>query len=146
MASIREVQEQIAKQEAALEVKLYRPDGELYMALDGTPSTISVVGAESKRMRRFEEAQRERIRKGVALLDDSPEREREERIERCVAAAVGWHGWDDGQAEIEFSPQALRALLSTTDADGEWIGGHLVNQLERRITAHGLFSKASSDA
>jgi hypothetical protein len=137
MASIKQVTEAVERQEHPVAVPIYGLDAEPYYALDGTPATISVVGSESKRMRKFEDVQRERIRQGVFQMDN-PLEEYRRRVERVVEAVAAWHGWDDGEKELECTSANVRAFFSTEEAE------HILRQVERGISGHGVFSKASS--
>lgn len=134
MASIKDVDDVRAGHDESKPVTILRLDGEPYKALDGTDSTISVVGSESRRMRKWEEAERERMKVGGFNRTDDAER----RVARVVAAVTAWHGWDADGADLPCTPDNVRALLSSEGAV------HILRQLETGIAGHSLFSSASS--
>lgn len=142
MASIEQVKEQVERQETSITRTIFGLDGEPYLGLDGSPSTISVVGAESRRMKEWEKAEREKI-KSLGFIPTGESAERKRRIDRAAHAVTGWSGWDRDGQELPCTPENVRALLSAV-VDGRWIGEQILRQLEAAIDGHGLFSKASS--
>lgn len=132
MASIKQVQASVAKHDTPISIEIENAQGEKYLALDGTPATISVVGSQSERARRWEDAERERIRKGVSRDVDT------RRLDSVTAVVTTWHGWDDGKKDLPCTPENVRALLGAPEAR------HILRQVENGIDNHALFSEASS--
>jgi hypothetical protein len=132
MASIKQVQASVAKHDTPVAIEILDAQGEKYLALDGTPATISVVGSQSERARRWEDAERERLWKGAVRDHDA------RNLDSVCTAVVDWHGWDDGKKDLPCTPENVRALLGAPEAR------HILRQVENGINNHALFSAASS--
>jgi hypothetical protein len=101
-------------------------DGEqpALLAADGTPATLTLLGADSETARKFEyRLQAEATNRAHAVIWNSgkrrsvavtPEEKAEEaarRIDKMVALTVGWHGFEDDEDQpIPFSEEAVRCL------------------------------------
>lgn len=137
MASIKSVEKIVAQSEEGVEIPIYQPSGEPYLAMDGkTPCTITVLGPEAQRVLDAEKANRAKLR-SVALDDDDA---LEMEITRAAAAVVAWDGWTEGEGDDErpapCTPENVRALLRAA---------HIRRQVVNGIARHGvLFTKRSA--
>jgi len=111
---------------------IYQRNGDPYTALDGTDSTMTVLGSESKAYRK---AKRAALRR---LLNRSSGRNRIEveeveanRIAQAAAAVPEWHGWDDGKTDLPCTPENVSDVL-------QW--EHILEQVEAAIKGHSDFS------
>jgi hypothetical protein len=128
---ISSVKEAVAKDEDGAVLPIDGKDGEPYLAHDGSPATMTIVGLESKRMRDITDKQQRRaLRRQVAKI--TPEMLREERIEKAAAAVIAWHGWegDDG-TELACTPENVAALLGAAE--------HIMEQVEAGVRRHASF-------
>ena len=86
-------------------VVIYDPDGEPYLASDGTEATMTIVGAESKRYRSKKLDQQraliKKMRAGAGASSMTPEGN-EQQVHRLAASAIiAWHGWEDDQGAAQ---------------------------------------------
>jgi hypothetical protein len=142
VANITQVKEAVEKQDAPVVRTIFALDGEPYLGLDGKPSTISVVGAESRKLKEWQRSEREKLRT-LGFVPSGESAERSQRIDRAVAAVVDWSGWDKDGQELPCTSENVRALFAAV-SDGRWIGETILRQVEAAIDGHGLFLKASS--
>jgi hypothetical protein len=100
-------------------------DGELppLMAADGSPATLTLLGADSDTARRLDfrrgAAAQNRLvagmyaktkQRGVVTADDLAEQAAHD-LDRLVALTVTWHGFEgDDDQPLPFSPEAVREL------------------------------------
>ena len=136
MANIQEVEAQVAQSEEGVPIPIEKPDQTPYLAPDGTPCTITVLGPESKRVLAAEKANRAKAR-SVSLDDDDAQ---QMEIDRAAAAVIAWHGWTETRGGEEVptpcTPEHVKALLRVK---------HIRNQVIIGIARHGaLFTKRSA--
>ena len=137
MASIKDIEKVVESQEEVVDITIRDPSGEPYRAKDGSPATIGVVGSESKTYKAAAALEARRMRNAaLSGLDD--EARARSRVNRAVAAVKRWHGWDDGKKELDCTPENVRALLSAPAAE------HILDQVERGVHGHALFSGSGS--
>jgi hypothetical protein len=133
---IKLLQAQVAQDDTPVTIPIYQKDGDPYLAADGTPATIDVVGNESKKYRLARLAvQKQMLRSRRTRVE--PEDLQRNRIALAAAAVTGWHGWEaDGKA-LEASPENVRALLSVE---------HILDQVEAGVSLHADFFKQNSSS
>ncbi len=136
--NVRDLPDIMAQDEQGAVIPIYQKDGDPYLALDGTPSTFTVVGTESKQYMTAKRAHQKRLFKLMNRLrgqDLDPEVSRLEDIKLLSAAVTGWHGWDDGEKDSEPTPENVREVLAVP---------HIFDQVQAGVGAHADFSKANS--
>jgi hypothetical protein len=112
---------------------IFRPDGEPYLAADGTEATMTVVGSESKRYRDAKLAQQRRLMKRArtGARDLTPEELEENVLKQAAAAVIGWHGWEDDKGECH--PCEEKYLVQVLAYD------HIFDQVQSMIQGHAAF-------
>lgn len=139
MADITQVEQNVAQQDTPVEVTVYQPNGEPYLAPGSTPEapkhcTITVVGSESKRYRQAEHAiQRRNLRSRKPTID--PADLRRNRIDQAAAAVTAWFGWEKNGAEWPCEFENVQELLKHD---------HILRQVEAAIAGHADFFKSNS--
>lgn len=125
------LKEQVATNEEGLEFPALGPDGEPYLAKDGSEVTWTVVGKQSKARRDAEDVEARRmIKAGKAQTEPADLRAR--RLNLAVACVAGFAGWeDDADAPLPFSKHNVRAILAADEDQLE--------QVERMIDQHSAF-------
>jgi hypothetical protein len=102
-------------------------DGELppLLAADGTPATLTLLGADSETARRLDyrrqAAAQNRVvtsmfggksKRGAVTADDIAE-QYDHDLNRLVTLTVGWHGFEDDEGEpLPFSAEAVKELYA----------------------------------
>lgn len=124
------LQQEVAKDEEVIDVTIFGKNGEPYTAKDGSPSTIGVVGAESKRFRQAENAiSRKNLRNHRPTTPDDL---RAQRLKQHAACVVRWHGWEDeNDAELPCTPENVEAVLGAAD--------HVLDQVVAGVQGHASF-------
>lgn len=129
MADIKDVEQQIANDETIVDIPIYQKDGEPYLAPDGSPSTIGVIGSESKRYRRqSDELARRAFRANRGK--PKPDEIRKLRIETAACAVERWHGWEKDGKPWACEPAHVQYLLAAP---------HILDQVEAGISEHASF-------
>lgn len=124
----------LAEDEREATVTIYQKNGDPYTALDGTDSTISFVGAESKRVReQLAKIQKRLLNKGRRKM--TPEQIRRNRIDTAAVTVTTWHGWETDGQEAQCTFENVRNLLRPE---------HILVQLELAVSEHGDFFDAPS--
>jgi hypothetical protein len=133
--NLEQIEVEVAKDEEGAVVPIMRKNGEPYKSdIDGSESTITVVGSESKRYRNADDAaQRRRLRSRKSRLD--PADFRREREEIAVACIIDWHGWESDGKALPCTPENVRKLLRYD---------HILAQVEGGIATHADFFANSS--
>jgi len=124
----------VEQDDTPVTIPIYQKDGDPYLAADGTPATIDVVGSEAKRY----EAARTQITKNMLRSRRTrvePEDLQRNRITMAAAAVTGWHGWENGSEPLPCNEENVRMLLGIE---------HILDQVEAGIAAHADFFKQSS--
>lgn len=113
---------------------IYQRNGEPYTALDGSDSTMTILGSESKAYRK---AKRATMRRMLNLKRNRVEVEEVEanRIAQAAAAVTEWHGWDDGKVDLPCKREHVEETL---------VWEHILEQVEAAIKGHSDFSSGSS--
>lgn len=133
---IKKLAEIVANADEPVTITIYQPNGDPYLALDGSESTIDVVGSESKK---YKAAKRQITNR---LMNKRRAKVSAEDVEKnaiflAAAAVTNWHGWDDGKSEIPPTPENVRDLLEVE---------HIRDQVEDGIRGHAdFFSNASEN-
>ena len=135
MADLQLVTKQIEQDEQGTVIVVEQRGGEMYRAADGTPSTITVLGSESKTYR----ARRDAFYRELA----KQEGEHDPQYSRlCIAACAvsAWHGWEANGVDLPCTEANVRALLTVE---------HILAQVEQAAAkGSGFFgggSPSSSD-
>lgn len=128
------LQAELAKDEEGVVVPIYDKGGEPYTAADGTPTTITVLGSDSRPYRAAVEANQKRLLKQrrPSMVPGDLTRN---RIEAAAAAIVAWHGFESDGAEWPCTSDHVKELLQTP---------HILEQVEAGIASHADFFKNSS--
>lgn len=130
---IAQIAAEVAQDEEVITVTMMQKSGEPYLAADGSDATISVVGADSKRVKAADDAvQRRLLRRRQRRLE--PQDLRDNRIAIASAAIMGWHGWESGGGEWPCVPENAKVLLT---AD------HILVQVEEAVNQPRNFSPKS---
>jgi hypothetical protein len=125
----------LAADEQPATVTIYQPDGEPYLAGDGSPATMDVLGAESKKVRAAQDKNLRRYVRSRGRGQHEADIARQGRVERATAAVVAWHGWEiDGQP-APCTPEHLETVFRAQ---------HILEQVEEAITEHARFFTKSS--
>lgn len=129
---IGKIKELVELDEEGAVVPITGKDDEPYLAADGTPCTITVLGSESKRVKAAQMAiQRRRVKPGRRGFSFTPEEAELARIEQAAAAVIDWHGWEDGNGKpVPCIPENIKELLSIQ---------HILVQVELGIGNHSFF-------
>lgn len=131
---IKKVSEQSANEENGAVIPIVdKTTDEPYRAEDGSESTITVVGSESKRYRRAQDQLTRRTikRRGAP----SPDELRDDRIELAAAAVTAWHGWESKEGDVatpvQCTPENVKQLLGASQ--------DILQQVETGIREHARF-------
>ena len=138
MADLQQARAVVEAQENAVEVPIFKPDGEPYLAEDGkSQCTISVLGSESKRYREAENRILHRMLKSQRRKRSADDI-RNDQIEKAAAVTTRLFGWTDGDRALDASnPEDVRSLLSFD---------HILSQVEAGIVGHADFFRSSSSS
>lgn len=121
-------------------VPIMDESGEPMLAADASPVTVTVVGAESKRIRKVEDRQTRRVFRVNAPDADVADLYRHNRVELATAAVIDWHGFeDDNDQPVPCTPENVTAVLSSS--------GHVLKQVEAGVRRpRVLFPPASASS
>lgn len=135
MANLQQIKEQVEAQEQPVEIPIFQPNDEPYLAPDGGTCTISVLGSESKKYRQAEDVTlRKLIRNQRRKM--TPEDVREGQVYKAAAVVTAFHGWEASTGvPLEFNRENVTGLLSVA---------HILAQVEAGISAHADFSRSAS--
>jgi len=137
MADITKIKDEIAQDEVGTPIPINQKNEEPYLAPDGSPCTIDVLGSDAKKVKAATDvADRRLLRMKRTKMEPADMRAR--RIAIASAAVTGWSGWTYGADNTPFpcTPDNVKALLQ---AD------HILRQVEAGIAEHSdFFSPASS--
>lgn len=130
--NIGEVKALVDKDNEGAVVTIYQKSGEPYVGLDGNPSTITVVGSESKRYRDAKHAQYRRMQKRVrsGRSEATPEELERDNVDLTAAAVIAFSGWEDDGKPLAFTPENVKLLLSFE---------HILEQVQAGIHRHASF-------
>ena len=120
-------------------VTIYQRDGEPYLASDGTESTVTVVGSESKQYRAAKLAQQRRLMKRArtGARELTPEELERDVLKLAASAVTAWHGWEKGGKELPCEEKNVLQIL-------EYV--HIFEQVQAGIAGHSaFFAKGSGD-
>ena len=138
MASITDISKVVAQDDEGAIIPIYQKNGDPYEALDGTQSTFTVVGSESKQYRAAKRAHLMRLQKRARRSGGSsisPEQMEKDARDLVAAAVIGFHGWDDGKEELKFTPETVSGLLEFE---------HIFEQVNVGVQGHSDFFLANS--
>lgn len=137
---LSEVKAEVAKDEEGVAIPIKQKNGEPYLAADGkTPVTITVLGSESKAVRRAEARQTRRAVRGQHQ-DIDEDTILANRAERCAAAVVAWHGFEDDHGKaIPCTPDNVKTFLTAAP--------HILDQVQRAVDGGvRFFTNASANS
>ena len=133
---IRELHAAVAQDDEVIDVPITKRDGTPYLAADGSPSTIGVVGIEAVRYR---EARHQYSKELIAAAQERPEGEKpdesfhavtERRIRFAAGAVMRWHGWESEGEDWPCTPENIQALLQVE---------HILLQVESAVAKRARF-------
>lgn len=135
VANLKDIRKAVEQQDELVDIPIYQPNGEPYLARDGSQSTIGVYGAESKYFKAAQAAQSKKIQQSRKRSFTFAEQEQAKR-ELAAAVTGRWHGWEDGKVDLPCTPENA-AVLYEVD--------HILAQVEVGIYRHSdFFSSASA--
>lgn len=135
VADLSAIQEAVKQEDEAVDVVIYdRAEQPYTSTVDGSESTIGVVGTESAR---YQKALAKRLRASVrAGKRNRSDREiMEARVELAASAVVRWSGWEMHGTPWPCTPENVRELLGTP---------HILAQVEEAIEGHQRFFRSAS--
>lgn len=131
---ISKIDATIAQDEEGVVVPIFAKNGEPDLASDGSQTTITVLGAESKQYRRAQDAQtRKMLRARRNKLE--PDDLRANRIELAAAAVTDWHGIENDGQPFPCTPENVKAVLRAQ---------YVLEQIEAGIAGHADFFGSNS--
>lgn len=134
MADLSSIDQIVSAAEQSVTGVIYQPNGDPYLAPDGTECTISVQGKESKAYRRARDMiLRRGLRSRKANIE--PHEVRQNRVDQAAAVFTGWHGWTEGERILECAPEYVKRWLAHD---------HLLEQAEALIEGHASFFSKNS--
>lgn len=121
----------VAKDEDHLTVPVLDPNGDAYLAADGSEVTFTVTGTQSRARRKAEDTESRRLmRAGRTQME--PEDLRQRRLNLALACVTGYAGWeDDTGAALPFTPNNAREILQADE--------RILTQVETAIERHSSF-------
>lgn len=130
---INSIEAEIAQDENIVDIPIYQKNGEQYTAKDGTPSTIGIVGSDSKSVK----AARNTVQRRMLRLGRKAEPADLLKNRLIIAKAAGrrWTGWELGDTPAPYSEDNLAKLLTAE---------HILAQVEAGIDGHADFFSAAS--
>ena len=133
---LKKLDELVAADEEGAVVIIYQRNGDPYLAADGSESTMTVLGSESKKYKAAKRNTTKRMlnRRRTMLEPEDIERN---RINQAVAGVVDWHGWDDGKKDLACTPEDVAKVLKHD---------HILEQVEAAIMGHADFFTQNSAA
>lgn len=136
---LSEVKAQVAQDEEGVPIPIKKKNGDPYLAADNkTPVTMTVLGSESKAVRKAEARQTRRVWRGQQQ-DIDEDTLLANRAERCAAAVVGWQGIeDDHDKPIPCTPENVKTLLMAAP--------HILDQVQRAVDGGARFFASASAA
>jgi len=132
---ISKIQAEVAKDETGVVVPINQKSGDPYLAANGTPATVTVVGSESKKYRAARDSISRKMLRGRRTRLE-PADLTNNRVEMAAAAVTDWHGWEAGGKPAPCTPENVKALLMAAD--------HILEQVESGISEHADFFANSS--
>lgn len=129
MADINEFAQTSAQHEEIVTGPILKPNGEPFLADDGSECTISVRSEYAKAVQDalvLHDRRATKRGKQVELVDLIKSR----REAKCVAAIVSWHGWTANGQPWPCTPENVRAFISDP---------HRLEQVEELIARHASF-------
>ena len=137
---MQKVKELVEQDNEGVAVPIYQPNGDPYLGADGKPSTITVLGSESKAYKAARRVQQARLfhaaRSGRAG-HKTPEESERDAEELAASAVVSWSGWEANGEPLPCTPENVKALLAID---------HIFDQVNRGIQQHAsFFERASAD-
>ncbi len=132
--NIHEFPRETAQPEEGVLIPIRQKNGAAYLALDGTLSTITVVGVDADRYAEAERLHAHFI--GRLSGNQAVNLEVTHRLDCTLlaSAVIDWHGWDDGKKELSPTSENVGALL---------LGArHIFDQVQAVVDNHGIYPAA----
>lgn len=127
---------EIAKDERGAVVTINQKNGDPYISQDGSPSTVTVLGSESKRYQDAKNAITKRaLSQRRSKLD--PADISRNRLDLACAAITDWSGWESGGKPAQCTPENVKSLLRAE---------HILEQVESAVMGHADFFGKPSDS
>jgi len=132
---LKKLAELRAVDEEGAVVTIYQRNGDPYLAMDGTESTMTVLGSEAKAYKAAKRNTTKRMlnRRRTMLEPEDIERN---RINQAAAGVIEWHGWDDGKKDQPCTPENVTVTLKED---------HILEQVEAAIQGHADFFTQPSE-
>jgi len=131
---LKKLEKVVAADDEGVVITIYRKDGEPYLAMDGTESTMTVVGSESKKYKAAKRRATDRLLKSKRVKMAAVDVEAS-AVKMASSAVIAWHGWEDQKKELDCTQENVRLVLGMAD--------HILDQVQEAITSHADFSSAS---
>lgn len=117
----------IAQDEEGVVTVFYDKNDDPYLAPDGTPCTMTILGAEAKRVAKATEKAQRKIGRDRGKQENAIQFM---RVERAIAAVTDWHGWTAGDQPAACTPENLRIACKAQ---------HILVQIEAARDGHADF-------
>jgi hypothetical protein len=139
VADITQIRDAVKQDEEGAVVTIFDKNDEPYLAADGTPCTMTVLGSESRRVRKAQlELAKRRTRPGRSTRFTLEEAE-ELQIEQSAAAVTAWHGFEDANGvELPCTPENVKTVLG--------LAQHILLQVQSAIQDHARFFAKPSES
>lgn len=122
---------ELAQEEEGVELPIFQKNGEPYLSLEGKPSTITVVGGDSKRVVASNRRSVQRRLNRSSTKKMTPVELEAFAMEADVAGVISWYGWDDGTEETECTPANVKLVFINAP--------HIQRQVHDGVEAHSDF-------
>lgn len=130
---IKELEAEVAKDEEGIAIPIRRRNGKPYLASDGKPCTITVLGSESKVYR----STRDKLGKKLARSDGDGLTQEQFDRELAASAIVAWHGWESNGKPLPLVKENVVGLLQVE---------HILIQVQGGIVRAADFFAADSSS
>jgi len=132
---VKDLDKLVAADEEGVTITIYQKTGAPYLAADGTESTMTVLGSESKKYKAAQRQVTDRIvkRRRATVNVDDLERN---AVFLAASAVIDWHGWESGAKTLPCTPENVQMLLRVV---------HIREQVEEAIRGHSDFFSALSE-
>lgn len=126
---LKKLQDGKSQYDEAADVPIVAQDGDD----DSTPLVFQVLSRHSKNVQRVVNSQAKANARRRSDL--SAAELYQQRVDRAMAALVGWTGLEDDGQPVPFSPDVARAILADP---------HYLEQVEEGMVGHARFFKKAS--
>lgn len=129
------LQEEVRQDEEGAVVTILDKTGEPYTAEDGSEMTFTVLGSESRKVRKAVlEIVRRRARGSRTFRAFTEDDAQEMAVEQAAAAVIDWHGVEHDGKPWPCEPENVKALLRAVP--------HILSQVQDAVNNHSFFIAA----